>query len=1197
MGGFDSEEEEGEFEQDCDINPIHERDNHNGDEFEGEFNPNASEEELELSDDFDPNVDDNEINDDFDPNVDDVDDEFDDDFDPNVNDVDDEFDDDFDPNMDDADFEDEFDPKFDPNVNEEEFEEIFNPNETEENHDDFDQENVDGFQSTVQVSPNPEAEEEYSDDIEELTDSELFEEFWEKFDELEREGLSPEEIKDIMQKAEETYEALREGSEPREKEVHEKQKKVDHLNEKKSEDYSEEIVNSERKTEEEIVEDGEIPKEKDLETEDQNDEEIERDYPEVIGNTEQMQKFIDKIVELAENGKSDEEIVEILENEESIDNFNEYIEILHQKEVQENLKNADHLEEEDQEDWKNNEIDNPTAVQSIVDKVDCLSEKGISNDEIIDYFKREEEFEELDEKVKELHEKEVQESLKQVDHYGEEDQEDWENKIDIHIAAQEFVDNPEETFDNGRSEVKSKEKEDLKEFVKLVRRLHEQEVQEAFKQVDHLEEEMIDDIEEEMRHVESDRKFHAISEVSDEIEKVEPIEDEEFEKLKELYKKETGKRAIYAGKETKMFSRWLVELIKESNEIVEQIKEQEDEEWQKTLRKWINDASEEINTELKGILMELIDNPDFYERLRDYLIEFSRLVEKLEKEILSDQDREMFLNDMNDLMKTSLIHLNLHENLRAFKDFFDEHSVWNPQHISRIKEAFLSRLSQKFEMMAPENYKNSKKCGLCKKLLPLEEFGVYGSSRGKKKGLQRYRSVCKNCGAKQKVIREYRNKFLIAFTLFNGKCQVCRKDLAHFPAFEFHHLDSSIKKISWRKIRGKSYEFIMKTVIKEKMVPLCGNCHLDAQAKYFNKYKDLILTKDLFKFSQEEIENLIDNTLGSLTSDEKRKIKYQLKRWLRKRYVVETLYGNNCLSCDTNVIDNLPAIVFHHIDESKKKHTWRDLRDLDSKDIIKNLIKEKCIAMCSNCHTALHTRFDENISEILRNIIPDKDILKVYNFFKNLDVQNKINDFAEKNLYDKDYRSPLKYDTVPTDIWKIKTLKLLEFLRENEINEFRTKEAAIPFNNHYHRTYELIQKLKENNLIKQVQKKDNTQNYFQFTESGIKKVEEFQGRFKEKYKEIQDNTKITTEGMVNTSRRIENDDVFIIYPKLIKKIIERKGYNEFTAKELQKEVKKSLAQISKIIKGKLLPGGYIREVLNPKHMQKKGTTKFYQLTM
>jgi len=501
--------------------------------------------------------------------------------------------------------------------------------------------------------------------------------------------------------------------------------------------------------------------------------------------------------------------------------------------------------------------------------------------------------------------------------------------------------------------------------------------------------------------------------------------------------------------------------------------------------------------------------------------------------------------------------------------------------------------------MSSKNSKNSKICGDCKELLPLNEFEKYGSSRGKKKGLQSYRSTCKNCRRKQKVIIENRNKFKIAYKLFNGRCQACGKDLVFFPAFEFHHPDSSIKKNSWRKIRGKAYDFILETVKKEKMIPLCGNCHLNAQAKHFNEYKDLILTNDLFKFSQEEIENLIDETLENVRNDKKSKLKYLLKRWLRKRYVVETLYGKNCLGCDTNIINNLPNIIFHHIDESLKKHTWRDLRALDSKDIIEILIKENCLAMCSNCHATLHSKFNENISEILRTIVPNEVISEVHKYFSKLEqkISEKMNKFVENNLHNEEYSSPLKYEIVPTDIWKLKTLKLFEFLNKNDINEFRIKEASIPFNNHYHRTYELIQRLKEQIFIKEVQKKDNTQMYFQFTERGIKTIEEFQEIYKEKLKEIQGNTKILQEGIANTSRRLENDDILILYPKLIRKIIERKGYNEFTTKDLEKEIKKSYVQISKIIKGKLLPGGYIQEVINPKYIQKKGTTKIYQLIL
>ncbi|MHA1703875.1 MAG: zinc-ribbon domain-containing protein, partial [Promethearchaeota archaeon] len=106
---------------------------------------------------------------------------------------------------------------------------------------------------------------------------------------------------------------------------------------------------------------------------------------------------------------------------------------------------------------------------------------------------------------------------------------------------------------------------------------------------------------------------------------------------------------------------------------------------------------EEISTELKKILMDIIHDPDFYERMRNFLSEYSKLIEKLEKDTLSDQEREIFMINLKDLMNTSPIHLNLYENLRAFKDFFYEHSVWNPHRIDYIQDRFISFIVKKFE--------------------------------------------------------------------------------------------------------------------------------------------------------------------------------------------------------------------------------------------------------------------------------------------------------------------------------------------------------------------------------------------------------------------------------------------------------------------------------------------------------------------
>ena len=211
-----------------------------------------------------------------------------------------------------------------------------------------------------------------------------------------------------------------------------------------------------------------------------------------------MQEYVEKISELVKEGKTDDEIVELLEKEDNFDKFSEYINGLHEKEVQESLKRVNHSEEEEQENFRE-VINNPTAAQYIADKVEYFSEKGKSDHEIIEEFNREEEIEDLEK----LREKEVKKLLKRVDHSDEEDDKDFENEIDNLAAVQEFVDDPEKIVDNGRSEVKigatSKEKDNLNELVKLVRKLHEQEIQEANKQVDHLKTDEIVEIEEEIR--------------------------------------------------------------------------------------------------------------------------------------------------------------------------------------------------------------------------------------------------------------------------------------------------------------------------------------------------------------------------------------------------------------------------------------------------------------------------------------------------------------------------------------------------------------------------------------------------------------------------------------------------------------------------------------------------------------------------
>lgn len=75
------------------------------------------------------------------------------------------------------------------------------------------------------------------------------------------------------------------------------------------------------------------------------------------------------------------------------------------------------------------------------------------------------------------------------------------------------------------------------------------------------------------------------------------------------------------------------------------------------------------------------------------------------------------------------------------------------------------------------------------------------------------------------------------------------------------------------------------------------------------------------------------------------------KRWKLKKDLV-TEKGGKCEKCGYN--KNLAALVFHHIDPSKK------LFELDARSLISKSIEsikkeaEKCQLLCSNCHQEIH---------------------------------------------------------------------------------------------------------------------------------------------------------------------------------------------------------------------------------------------------
>ncbi|MFX1340545.1 MAG: hypothetical protein ACFFDK_18190, partial [Promethearchaeota archaeon] len=261
-------------------------------------------------------------------------------------------------------------------------------------------------------------------------------------------------------------------------------------------------------------------------------------------------------------------------------------------------------------------------------------------------------------------------------------------------------------------------------------------------------------------------------------------------------------------------------------------------------------------------------------------------------------------------------------------------------------------------------------------------------------------NVCKQCEIEQKIIRELSIKLNIIDNYYDGKCSRCCVSSTFLPVLEFHHPDPTIKESSWRKLKGRELLKILKTLQKEKVIILCRNCHTLLRAKFFLKYKDIILLENIFKQSIELLDhNLMRFIKNQPDIHEKirknrnyiTQTKYMIKNnWLKKRYIIEELFDGKCVGCrSVNVEKNLPSLNFHHLDPSKKDIIvkWQEINHLDLKEIFKLMRKEECVCLCANCHIIIDSnRFLKNIDKILNSkkaVLFKKEINKI---FKNIEM-------------------------------------------------------------------------------------------------------------------------------------------------------------------------------------------------------------------
>lgn len=105
--------------------------------------------------------------------------------------------------------------------------------------------------------------------------------------------------------------------------------------------------------------------------------------------------------------------------------------------------------------------------------------------------------------------------------------------------------------------------------------------------------------------------------------------------------------------------------------------------------------------------------------------------------------------------------------------------------------------------------------------------------------------------------------------------------------------------------------------------------------------------------------------------------KQRIKRSILRRQLKEDcikLMGGKCMVCGYN--SHLEAMDFHHINPEKKEYGISQIMNkaITNKTLLTFLKKEieKCILLCSNCHSELHAKLEKEKlekDEIYNNFI------------------------------------------------------------------------------------------------------------------------------------------------------------------------------------------------------------------------------------
>ena len=259
-----------------------------------------------------------------------------------------------------------------------------------------------------------------------------------------------------------------------------------------------------------------------------------------------------------------------------------------------------------------------------------------------------------------------------------------------------------------------------------------------------------------------------------------------------------------------------------------------------------------------------------------------------------------------------------------------------------------------------------KECGRCHKVKSHDYF---------RKRQGRLHSVCEKCRQIIQGINNYKKKVKVITNIFEKQCHNCHTGLEILPAMQFHHLNPNSKNFTWRTLKARNIDEIIRLIKNENLQVLCKNCHACEEVSNYDKYEELILSEKLSINNIEEIDELIYDEIRSnikYISDYRKgaqhraRIKYRIKKWIKKRLIIEFLYKGTCVGCRSiKINDKLPALEFHHRNPKLKEFKWEHLSKYSIIKIITILKNEDCVCLCKNCHSLIHSvNFDQFHNEI-----------------------------------------------------------------------------------------------------------------------------------------------------------------------------------------------------------------------------------------